>query len=188
MSETEIIEEEEISLFDLWEKLREGWRYVIGGLLIGVLGATAVIFVVPNKYEAVTIVQVGQVGQLGQVGQVGLVGQVSSIPVEPPAQAIERMKSSAVQSAVAQALGDQRWLRVMQEGGSSPLTLTLVKGALNLIELKAIGDSPAAAQKIANAAIGDLAKRQAEIAKPISAFLDSSICLSSVSRWASSSL
>ncbi|MFZ4539736.1 Wzz/FepE/Etk N-terminal domain-containing protein [Propionivibrio sp.] len=45
MSGTEVIEEDEISLFDLWEKLVEGWRWVVGGVLAGVLGAVVLIFV-----------------------------------------------------------------------------------------------------------------------------------------------
>lgn len=31
MNENEMAQDDEISLFDLWEKLREGWHYVVGG-------------------------------------------------------------------------------------------------------------------------------------------------------------
>ena len=30
MNENEMMQDDEISLFDLWEKLRDGWRYVVG--------------------------------------------------------------------------------------------------------------------------------------------------------------
>jgi uncharacterized protein involved in exopolysaccharide biosynthesis len=167
MSGTEEFEEEEISLFDLWEKLRAGWRYVLGGTLIGVLGAAVALFVVPNQYEAMAVVQVGQMGQVGQVGQVGLVGQISFTPAEPPAQAVERMKSPAFQLAVAKAVGDERWLNALLNAGvSSVLSVASPKGALNLIDLKAKGGSPEAAKKIVNAAIEELAKRHIEISKP----------------------
>ena len=42
MSNTEVFEEDEISLFDLWQTLMGGWRYVVGGILVGGLGAVAV--------------------------------------------------------------------------------------------------------------------------------------------------
>jgi LPS O-antigen subunit length determinant protein (WzzB/FepE family) len=167
MSGTEDFEDDEISLFDLWETLKAGWRWVFGGVVIGVLGALTAIFVAPSQYEAVAIVQVAQVGQIAQVGQLGQVGQVSSLPVEPPSQAVERMKSSAFQMTVAQALGDQQWVSALQDGGNPTLlTVSSPKGALNLIDLKTKGDSPEAATKIATTAITELAKRHAEIAKP----------------------
>ncbi len=78
MNENEMVLEDEISLFDLWEKLRDGWRYVMGGAVIGLAGAGAALMVLPPKYEAVAVVQVGQVGQ---------VGQAASLPVEPARQA-----------------------------------------------------------------------------------------------------
>ena len=77
------------------------------------------------------------------------------------------MKSSAFQSGVAKAVGDQPWVTVLQNGGTSGvLKLSSPKGALNLIEMKTKSDSPEVANKIANAAIEELAKRHAEIAKP----------------------
>ena len=38
MNENEMVQDDEISLFDLWERLRAGWRYVAGGTAIGLLG------------------------------------------------------------------------------------------------------------------------------------------------------
>ena len=39
MSGTEDFVEDEVSLFDLLAKLNEGWRWVLGGLFVGVFGA-----------------------------------------------------------------------------------------------------------------------------------------------------
>ena len=166
MSGTEDFADEEISLFDLLEKLKQGWRSVVGGVVLGVLGAAAVLFAVPNQYEAVAVVQVGQVGQLASAAQMGM-RQVSAVPAEPPAQAVERMKSSAFLFAVAKALGDQSWMVALQNGGgTSVLSVASPKGALQLIDLKAKGDSPEVAKKIVSAAIEELARRHAEIVKP----------------------
>ena len=67
MNANDMIQEEEISLFDLWDKLREGWRYVAGGTAIGLLGAGLALTLIPPKYEAVAVVQVGQTGQVATV-------------------------------------------------------------------------------------------------------------------------
>ena len=161
MREVEDFEEDEISLFELLEKLRAGWRYVLSGALVGVFIAVTAIVVLPNRYEAVAIVQVGQVGQLGQVVQVGQVGQYVGVPVEPATQAIERMKSAAFQKSVSESM----------EGGSGVISAQLIKstaaqGPSALIELKAISRSPEAATKTVEVSVQELAKRHAEISKP----------------------
>ena len=75
MNENDVVHEDEISLFDLWEKLRDGWRLVLGGTVLGAVCAGATLMVLPPKYEAVAVVQVGQVGQVVQVVQVADVKQ-----------------------------------------------------------------------------------------------------------------
>jgi len=165
MREVEDFEEDEISLFELFEKLREGWRYVVGGGIVGVLIAVTAIFVFPNRYEAVAIVQVGQVG--GQAGQTwqpvqaGQAGQYVGVPVEPATQAIERMKSAAFQKGVSESM----------KGDSGVISAQLIKstaaqGPSALIELKAISRSPEAATKTVEVSVQELAKRHAEISKP----------------------
>ncbi len=67
MNENEMQQEDEVSLFDLWETLREGWKSVAGGAALGLSGAAVSIILLAPKYEAVAVVQVGQVGQVGQV-------------------------------------------------------------------------------------------------------------------------
>jgi len=36
MSKDKVLYNDEISLFEIWDKLKIGWRYVIGGMLFGV--------------------------------------------------------------------------------------------------------------------------------------------------------
>lgn len=162
MSSVEKLEEEEVSLFDLLEKFRKGWRHVAGGIFLGSLGASVVLFTTPKQYQATAVVQVGQVGQEGQAGL------VSFTLAEPPAQAVERVRSSAFLFSVAKALGDQRWMAALQNGGGSDvLSVASPKGATHLIDLKAKADNPEAAKKIVSAATNELAKREAEIVKPV---------------------
>lgn len=165
MNENELVHDEEMSLFDLWQKLQDGWRYVAGGMAIGVLGAGLAITLIPPKYEAIAIVQVGQLGQ---------VGQLTSQPVEPASQTIERMRTSAFQASVAQKLGNQKWIEALRTSANatgSYISLQILKAtatsASPLIELKANGDSAENAKNIADAVVLELANRQAEISKPM---------------------
>ena len=163
MNENEVLQDEEISLFDLWEKLREGWKTVVGGTVLGIAGALLAIVVIPSKYEAVAVIQVGQVGQV----------KVGGLPVEAPVQAIERMKTPAFQRRVAKALGDQEWLDNIA-GSSSGLTknlaLQVIKATagsdIPLIELRASGLNPEVAQKKAEAVVGQLIGAHDELAQP----------------------
>ena len=89
------------------------------------------------------------------------------MPVEPPGQAVERMKSLAFQFRVAQVVDDLSWAELLRNGGNTnAITVSSPKGALNLIDLTVKGGSPEAAKRIASAVIEELAKRHAEIAKP----------------------
>jgi LPS O-antigen subunit length determinant protein (WzzB/FepE family) len=174
MNENEMVQDDEISLFDLWEKLKDGWRYVLGGTMLGLAGAGAALMVLPPKYEAVAVVQIAQVGQItyAQLGQVMI---VPSLNVEPATQVVERMKTPAFQTTVAQSLGNQAWLDDLQRSANATakyLSLQLIKatsaqGASSLIEVKANGASPEDAKNTADASVKELAKRHSELAKPI---------------------
>ena len=165
MNENDMVQDDEISLFDLWEKLKDGWRYVVGGTVLGLAGAGAALMNLPPKYEAVAVVQVGQVGQVGQV-------KVTGQPVEPPVQAVERMKTPAFQRRVAEVLGDQKWLdEVAHSGATKDISLQVIKATVGaeqvpLIEMRVNGGSPAQSQKKAEAAIAQLIKIHGELAKP----------------------
>jgi len=165
MNENEIAQDdEEISLFDLWEKLRNGWRYVLSGGVIGLAGAGVALVVLPPKYEAVAVVQVGQVGQVGQNGQ------ATPLPVELSAQSLERMKTPTFQMAVAERIGNKAWindLQVSTAATSKYLKAQLIKTSPNLIEITASGDSSESAKKAVEASVLNLALRQSEIAKPM---------------------
>jgi uncharacterized protein involved in exopolysaccharide biosynthesis len=175
MNENEMLQEDEISLFDLWEKLREGWLAVAGGTALGIAGALLAIFLIAPKYEAVAGVQVGQVGQVGQSVVLGQPGQVINVPVEPATQAVERMKTPPFQRRVAESIGNQQWIDDLMKSTAATtkyIALQIVKataipGSAPLIELKANASSPELARQIADASIKELARRENELAKPM---------------------
>lgn len=162
--------EGEITLFDLWRKLRKGYRLVVGGAVLGVAVAAMATMAIPAKYEAVALVQVGQIGQVGQAASVGQVGAVTSTPVEAPAQAVERMKAKAFVLAVATKMGDEQWIRDLRNGVKQDMyTATLPRSAgvpSLLIELRARGASPEKAKAVAEGVVSLLSDRHAELAAP----------------------
>ncbi len=173
MNQVQLTQDQEMTVFDLSQKLRGGWRHVVGGGAIGLLLAGLGIVLTPPRYEAVAIVQVGQIGQLS-----GTLSLAPSLPVEPPANAVERMKTAAFQSTIAEHLDDQAWidaLRASPSSGTKFLSAQVLKttvdpraaASLSLIELKATGDSAENAKKAAEEAVSELARRHSEIAKPL---------------------
>ena len=163
--------EGEVSLFDLWEALKQRWRLIFGGLIVGVLGAVALIIVIPNQYEAVAVVQVGQVGEVGLVGQAGRLG--GSASVETAAQVVERVKLSAFQLKLAMRVQDPEWVNELNYAASSApqrifpqvIKATSTPGGAALIEIRAKGKSKESALNLVNASIEELAQKHDELAK-----------------------
>jgi hypothetical protein len=169
MNENEMMQDDEISLYDLWEKLRDGWKVVAGGLVLGVAGAVAGIVLIPPKYEAVAVIQIGLIGSPGKETQ-----GASSVAVEPPSQAVERMKTPAFQIKAASAAGDLAWqenLSLSSPGATDDLRPQVIKGTvaqgqIPLVELRAVGRTPDAAKKKAEVSIALLAAGHEELAAP----------------------
>ena len=162
----------EVSLFDLWDTLKEGWRVLFGWLIVGGLGAVILVVLIPNQYEAVAVVQVGQVGEVGLVGQAGRLGGSQS--VEPAAQVVERVKLSAFQLKLAMRVEDQEWVNELNYAAASAsqrifpqvIKATSTPGGAALIEIRAKGKSKESALSLVNASIEELSKKHDELAKP----------------------
>lgn len=178
MKEDKVACEDEVGVFEVWDKLKTGWRYVLGGTVIGAVCAGVAMIMLPPKYEAVAVVQVGVIGVVGQLGGAGAPGhpgQAVNLPVEPATQAVERMKSPAFQLKVAEVIGNQSWVEDLTQSTNATtkyLSLQIVKatatpGSAPLIELNAKAETPELARKIADASIKELAKRENELARPM---------------------
>ena len=166
MNENEMLLEDEISLFDLWEKLREGWLAVVGGTVLGIAGAVLAIFLIPPKYEAMAIIQVGQIGQI----QRGLIsdGNKSNVrlrtvqpveSVESSVLAVERMRTPAFQERVFDRAGAHGQLAVQ-------VIKATATEASPLIELKVAGGSPEHLARIGESAVVELMQSEELLARP----------------------
>lgn len=181
MNDNEMLQGGEVSFAELWEQLCCRWKAVVGSLALGIAGAVAGIALIPPKYEAVALIQVGQVGQLGQLGQVKMGGH----PVEPPAAAVERMRAPSFQRRVAEAVNDQGWLQDIERSATATtktFALQVIKGTVGpdqvpLIELRAGADSPEAAKRKAEVAVAELIKAHAELALPTLARMRSELAI-----------
>ncbi len=149
MRATEEFGEEEISLLDLWERLREGWRWVFGGLLIGLLGAAAALAIITPQYEAIAVLQTGK---------------VAGVVIEEASTVVERLKSQSFLLEVAREVGDQGWIDAINDGGGKKvLTALIPKTTPGMIEVKVMAGSPDAARKIADDATMKIIQRQKDI-------------------------
>jgi len=163
MNENEMLLEDEISLFDLWEKLREGWLAVVGGTVLGIAGALLAMFLIPPKYEAVAVVEVGQIGLIQRVLTFGDNQPNARLrpvqPVESPVQAVERMRTAAFLERVFERAGARGQLAVQ-------VIRATATEASPLIELKVAGSSPEHLARIGESAVVELAQSEEPLARP----------------------
>lgn len=147
MNQGEPMADDEISLFELFEQLRNGWRTVAGGLLVGVLGAGAAIALLPAQYQASTLIEVGQVNAAG---------------LEVPAVTVERMKSPAFVLEVAQQSG----IEVADATDAARRLSASLQRNAPLIEVKTTGASRDEAIRLAESAIKLLHDKHMQLFEP----------------------
>lgn len=153
MNESELMQaDDQISLLDLWEKLRNGWRSVVGGVALGALSAGLAIVLISPKYETTSVLQVGM---------------TAGKEVEAVTTTVERFKSlTFVLEATKQAgvvAGDC-------------VTGQLVKGT-SLIELKTIGDTPESSSRLNDIVVRMLVERHDALGAPLKRKLESDIAV-----------
>lgn len=145
MRETEDFEDDEISLFELLEKLRQTWRYVVGGVVVGVIAALAAMGSIPERYEAVALLQTGR---------------VAGTVIEEAPTMVERLKSSSFHLELAQEIKDLNWVdQINRGGGADVLSAIMPKTTPSLVEVRVRAKSPALAVEIADKATSSLIKR-----------------------------
>lgn len=153
MIDMQPVEEDEISLFDLYEKLRKSWRGILGGGLLGFIASVLAVVFIPPKYEAVAMLQAGR---------------VAGTVVEEPSIIVERLKSPALLVEIAQDVGDQEWQEDIHDGeGRNILTALVPRTNPSVVEVRIKARSPEAAKKIADSATEMLIKRQNELSKGV---------------------
>jgi uncharacterized protein involved in exopolysaccharide biosynthesis len=146
--------DDEISLSDLWRTLIQGWRWIIGGTIVGAAAAVGYLAITPPQYEAMVLVQIGQAGQVGQAGLA---------PVESLARVVERVMFPTFKDAMVKKLGwsgDPRGVVY-----ASSLKATIAKGS-DLIELRVRGLTREDTASSLNATVEHLSQLHREVAQP----------------------
>jgi len=152
----ELQNEDEISIWDVVNFMKDGWRWLAGGLLLGLVCAIGYLIVTPKVYDATAILQPATVGL--PITTTTMKGA----EVEPVAQTLERLKLptfyndevvKACQASSMQAL-------------ASSVNPSQVKGN-SLIQVAYRASTVSVAEACVNAVIAHLIKSQAAAAAPL---------------------
>ena len=162
-------DDDEISLWDILDFLKDGWRWLAVGVLAGAVGAVGFVLVSPAQFEAVAIVQPATVGMSTGTGAAMT---TKGVEVEPVVQTLERLKLptfydeamlQACQSASRQAL-------------SGSVKASQVKGNA-LIQVSYRAPTTALAEACVNAVVGQLTRSQTTMAEPVIKTLEEQLVL-----------
>lgn len=154
-------EDEDIFLYDVWRILVEGWYWIVGGIIAGLVGAAIYLAVTPPQFEVMALIQIGQVGQVGQPGQAGLVGVA---PIEAPARVVERLMFPTFKRAIVKKLDWEGGVRgAVYEGFLTAKT----SKATDLVELRVRGLTREDAATSLNATIEHLAFLHKAAVQPV---------------------
>ena len=73
-----------INLWELLEQLKNGWRWLFAGGIVGLVGAFGFVILIPAEYEAKVMIQPAKIGMI--------VVPTMTMTVEPVAETLERLK------------------------------------------------------------------------------------------------
>lgn len=156
-------QDDEISLWDMVNFLKEGWRWLAGGLVLGLLGAMGFVMMSPSQYEATAVIQ---------PATVGMPTTTKGSEVEPVAQTLERLKLVTFYSdAVVQACQVPSALTL-----TGSVKTSQVKGN-SLIQVSYRAPSITVAEACVNAVVAQLVKSQSAIAEPLVQTLEEQLVL-----------
>ncbi len=154
-----------ISLWDIVELLKEGWRWMAGGLIAGLIGAMGFMAISPTQYEATALIQPATVGMPSATTTKGA-------EVEPVAQTLERLKLATFYTDELLKICQAKNLQSLAEA----IKASLVKGNA-LIQLSYRAPSIAVAEACVNAVVGRLTQSQTTIAEPLIKTLEEQLVL-----------
>lgn len=157
-------DDNEISLWDIVDFLKEGWRWLAGGVVAGAVGAVGFVLVSPAQYEATSIVQPATVGMPTTTTR--------GAEVEPVAQTLERLKLPTFY--------DEAMLQACQapsrQALSGSVKASQVKGN-SLIQVSYRAPTTAVAEACVNAVVAQLTQSQKAIAEPLLKTLEEQLVL-----------
>lgn len=159
--------EDELSLWDILNFLKEGWHWLAGGLVVGLIGAVGFLLSSPAQFEAMAILQPATVGL-----PITTTTTTKGSEVEPVAQTLERLKLATFYSdALVQTCQAPSALAL-----SGGVKASQVKGN-SLIQISYRAPSIAVAEACVNAVVEQLVKSQGAIAEPLIKTLEEQLVL-----------
>ena len=157
--------DDELSLWDIVNFLKDGWNWLAGGLVVGLVGAAGFVLMSPVQFEATAVIQPATVGMPTTTTTKGS-------EVEPVAQTLERLKLATFYSEAS--------VQVCQASSALALTggvkASQVKGN-SLIQVSYRAPSITVAEACVNAVVGQLTQSQSSIAEPLLKTLEEQLVL-----------
>ena len=150
-------EDDGLNLWELLDAVKSGWQWLVGGAVIGLVGAVGFALVVPAQYESTAVLQ---------PATVGISGGTKGAEVESVAQTLERLKMPTFYSEELLKACDVKSLANPRQTLATAVKPTVVKGNA-LIQISYRAESPSLAESCVTAVIAQLAKSQSALAAPI---------------------
>lgn len=160
-------EDDELSLWEVLNFLKEGWRWLAGGLALGLVGAGVFVLSSPAQFEATAVVQPATVGMPTTTTTI-----TKGSEVEPVAQTLERLKLATFYSE-ASVQACQAYSALSLTGG---VKASQVKGN-SLIQVSYRAPSITVAEACVDAVVGQLTQSQSSIAEPLLKTLEEQLAL-----------
>lgn len=152
-------DDDEISFRDIVDCIKIGWHWLVGGVLLGGLGALWFVAASPDQYEASAVIQSATVGITPNFGDSTA---MKGLEVEPVVQTLERVKQPTFYTEMV--------LQACQASSQQQLASSLKAVQLKskfLIQLSYRANSAAVARVCMNAVLDRVAQAQAEISEPL---------------------
>ena len=150
----------EISLLDIVDFLKGGWRWLASGLLLGLACAIGYLVVTPKVYDATAILQPATVGM--PTTTTTTTTTMKGAEVEPVAQTLERLKLPTFYTDEVVKACDAASIQAL----AASVNASQVKGN-SLIQVAYRAPSVSVAETCVNAVIAQLIKSQDTAAAPL---------------------
>lgn len=158
-------EDDGLNLWELLDVVKQGWYWLVGGAVVGLVGAVGYVLMVRAQYEATAVIQPATVG-MANATTTTTTTTTKGAEVESTAQTLERLKMPTFYTEGLLQACDVKALINGRLTLATAVKPTLVKGN-SLIQISYRAESPAVAEACVGAVVVQLAKVQAVIAEPI---------------------
>lgn len=145
----DLVDDDEISLLDIYDFLREGFKTLVGMSLLGVVAGVVVSFVLPEKFQASGSIESAQ---------------VAGKPVDTLQELAEKMRSPTYYSAATIQACDLTENSNPADALAKELSPTVGRQS-SFVVLSYEAESPAAARQCLEAVIKDVQRNQEPLAR-----------------------